>query len=342
MLRSISETFVAFSVLINFTILVSQSVVLSQVIESGSRLSPLSDQHELKVKKFDPPLLLAVDPEAQLNELRVIQNKQWEQIASIRGRTWSHLIDVGSKTDTVSLTEFLFEKGPKTRKLRWYPRKADRGRESHMPDTENMDLVFVYLSTPENMVLGTGYSRKGIDEIEIQLPDVKSERTNEFDFQHIFFPSVNSVDELHASIKELRATGRFHIAVSRNETLMEVKLWGSGGEEKYCRRWIFDLSKNGVAIYYEDLLSPSSGASNIETTYAKIDDFWLPASLTEQRFRINEWQSLKEEKYFDLSVNGKIEEREFQIKSLPVGEKVPVVDVRTGRGQMRLFGQFLK
>ena len=313
---------------------------VGQVIESGVRLLPLPGQYEYKVKKFDPPLLLLTDHENQLNELKLVQNRQWERIDSIRGKSWGHLIHFGSKRDTVSLSEFLFATGPKTRKLRWYPMKIDRGREFFRPDTLTMDLVNVRLSTPENMVCGTGYSRTGIDEIEIQLPDLMNKKTSESDFHQIFFPTANSPNEFHASIIELRESGRFQMAISKNETLMEVKTWASTGQEKYCRRWLFDLSKNGVGIYYEDLLSPSSGATIVETTYSKKENFWLPATLTEQKFKLDEWQELTKETYFDLVVNGEFNDREFQIQSLPVGGEVPVVDVRTGRGQIRMFREF--
>ncbi len=90
-------------------------------------------------------------------------------------------------------------------------------------------------------------------------------------------------------------------------------------KERPVHRWLFDLSKNGVAVS-----SYQIGLFH-ETEFNKVQDQWVPKFVIEKTR-----EKYSETRFFDLEVNSPLDENEFFVKSLPVRDDRVLVRVRRG------------
>ncbi len=302
---------------------------------SPIRFPELKGKYQLKIVELESPEL-AMDPTEQLDELRKLQLEWVAKADRIRGKAWGNLIDAGDKLGTLSLIDFSRDFSErKSRQIHRYPKFNLIDQERFRSDAaEDFDTVIAKLSTPDILVTGLGYRRRGIERVSVVLP--KPEAPVGFDFLGIAVPLAYSIESIHADFRTLHKNERTILSVRTSGELMEVKVTFVNAMEKNCRRWIFDLSKGGVCLHFEDLLV-QSGATVVTNEFEKVDDQYLPTRSRKARFNreTKNWESLVEYRFFELETGAKWKSNEFTIENLPIKDNIPINDQRTGKRQLR-------
>jgi len=156
-----------------------------------------------------------------------------------------------------------------------------------------------------------------LDEIEITSPEKRVARL--LDFQKCLFQYKNSPDEFFESELPDWKKRKYQVLVKAKDELVEISILRPKPSDIPACRWLFDLSKNGMAVY-----SCQFGRIN-ESEFEKVEGSWLP------KFEINKSSvDYQETRFFDLVINPELDSEEFTVKSIPVRDgKVHVLDRRS-------------
>ncbi len=277
-----------------------------------------------------------MSPEDTILKIRQLHLKLVEELREVNGYAWTNFIYSNHDAATVILVEFAYSNKPRmTRELLKYPKKDLPSRELLRP--KDFVCTIACIDTPEIQISADGFARKGIDNIEIKRQSgiVGQDR---FQFAKIIFGYRETAEDFFSKLLTRLEDDTFVVEVSSKDKLIAIVQRKRGNENRRLL-WVFDLSKNGSAVYSEN------SGSFTSTNYENKSSFWMPKTVKRIWFnrRTKTWNRHVEISFFETTPNPELENNMFSVFSLPVpSDDTRVIDRRSGRVQHFSFGEFKK
>lgn len=267
-------------------------------------------------------------PKLEIAKLAALHVKRFEQIKTVQGSAWTSFVRPGNKQGTTILVDYYYQNSPaKSKILTKYLPFELRGQR---PGPEVFETKFAEINTPGMHVFSDGEFgkkvAKGLSSITVKKSGSRPV-DHPFNFDTLFLPSFYVTEtKRHFSELELQLQqDKYKTEVRTRGDLMELRLWSTRTSQEFAFRWICDLSKDGNVVYFDSI----SKIGEIE--YRKNDGLWLPHLYHVKQFnRVDSsWKEEKLIRYFDISVNQRLNQDQFTVQSLPVRDfNVQVTDRR--------------
>jgi len=335
--RSLEQQMI-FSSLFHFSVLSVCFLIQQEYQPDKEVLSPAAIEkmpyQKVERQSFLSKEDIVADPEEILKELCELQQKSWQRLTTVKGRAWKSFFRDGS--GNVVQLQFAASRKPKQEKeFIFYTRKRQEAARKKIEvdfsgirpdDLESLFCLSAKIRTSEFVIDSTFIRnlREDItDSIAIENPE-KIFHTSfdvwncQFGFNMSQSDNMSPVDFFEKKLANLKKHNLRTVVMKKGD-LVELELWTDLAKDQPYRTFLFDMSKNGSAVY-----NWSIGAAT-EREFVNLDDHWLPSKITSSRSH-----QYAELQFFGWQVNSDCS-KEFSISSLPATKNAFISDRRNPR-----------
>lgn len=298
-------------------------------------LLPIDSSNALEPRA--PLANLAETPEATLIELEKLHCQMGESLGVLAGSAWFRFIEAGDAKGGLNRLDFAedFQNARSAYQL-FYPPVAIADPSGL--EQQEFELVTALILTPQMNLRADNFLRKeSFPVIEVKKPRPNAPlslgvRESIFGYVEVpraFFDERRKALNSDRKSLEVRTAGPLVEIIERTQLRMA----------SLRKRWIFDRSKSGVAVYLESDLT----GYVIENRFQPFGEHWLPQASFRREFADRDKRILKGQRELIFTRWDTIKEdadKLFDIHSLPVSTETRVHDSRSGKRRVTTVDEF--